>query len=94
MVKWKLVPGSIQDTKTAAGHFATGYRNRKGRFGGVPKPRGSVKVAPVGRKWGVYEAVLVRRQKSASVADAYTTLHPDVKPRKYQTPLDKIKTLL
>jgi len=48
-----LVPSSIYDTKTAAGHFATGYRG--GRFGRTPKPRGSVVVRPVGSKWGVFD---------------------------------------
>ena len=54
--RWRMVPHLIADTKTAAGHYATGYRNRRGRFGGKPKPRGSVKVARFGNKWAVYEA--------------------------------------
>ena len=49
----RLVLGSIHDTKTAAGHFATGYRG--GRFGRTPKPRGSVVVRAVGNKWGVFD---------------------------------------
>ena len=54
-MKRRLVNGSISATKTAAGHFATGYRNRKARWGGTPKPRGSVKVGRVGKCWGVFD---------------------------------------
>jgi len=53
MAKGRLVQGSIHETKTAAGHFATGYRGK--RFGRVGKPRGSVKVQPVGKYWGVFD---------------------------------------
>ncbi|MFO7995693.1 MAG: hypothetical protein R6U93_00870 [Dehalococcoidia bacterium] len=52
----KRVSGLTADTKTAAGHLATGYRNRKGRFGGKPKPPGAVKVKQVeGGKWAVFD---------------------------------------
>ena len=51
----KLVNGSVSATKTAAEHFAVGFRNRKGRWGGKPRPRGSVKVGKVGRCWGVWD---------------------------------------
>tara|TARA_Y100000310_G_C20258729_1_gene612621 strand:- start:451 stop:627 length:177 start_codon:yes stop_codon:yes gene_type:complete len=53
--KWRLVKHLVGDTKTAAGHYAIGYRNRKGRFGGTPKPPGTVKVKAIGKKWGVFE---------------------------------------
>lgn len=53
--KGRLVKGLVADSKTGAGHLATGYRNVKGRFGGKPKPRGSVKVQRVGDKWGVFD---------------------------------------
>ena len=49
----RLVEGSVHATKTAAGHFATGYRGA--RFGRIGKPRGSVKVQPVGQYWGVFD---------------------------------------
>ena len=55
--KWKLVDHLVADTKTAAGYYAIGYRNRRGRFGGTPKKRGTVKVKRVGRQWGVFELV-------------------------------------
>jgi len=51
----KRVPGLTADTRTAAGHMATGYRNREGRFGGKPKPRGSVKVKRVKSGWAVFD---------------------------------------
>lgn len=50
---WKLLANSIHETKTAAGHFATGYRGR--RWGRPGKPRGSVKVGKVGKYWGVFD---------------------------------------
>lgn len=43
----------VYETKTAAGHFATGYRGK--RFGRPGKPPGSVKVEPVGKYWGVFD---------------------------------------
>ncbi len=49
----KLIDGSIHETKTAAGHFAKGYRGS--RFGKTAKPRGSIKVGPVGKFWGVFD---------------------------------------
>jgi len=51
----ELVAGSIYETKTAAGHFAKGYRSK--RFGKTGKPRGSVKVAKVGSYYGVFDCV-------------------------------------
>ena len=51
----RLITGSLYDTKTAAGHFATGYRNRRRRFGGTSKPIGSVVVRRVRDKWGVFD---------------------------------------
>jgi len=51
----KRVPGLTADTKTAAGHYAIGYRNKKGRFGGTPKPSGSVKVKRVKGGWAVFD---------------------------------------
>ena len=51
--KGYLVAGSIYETKTAAGHFAKGYRGK--RFGRQGKPLGSVKVRPVGKYWGVFD---------------------------------------
>lgn len=59
----RLLPGSVHDTKTAAGHFATGYRNARRRFGGIPKPPGSVVVRPVGEKWGVFDRNPKRRSR-------------------------------
>ena len=53
--KGKLVKGLVAETKTAASDMATGYRNKKGCFGGTPKPRGTVKVRRVGSKWGVFD---------------------------------------
>ena len=53
MAKGKLVDGSIFETKTAAGHFAKGYRG--GRFGMPKLPPGSVKVGRVGKYWGVFD---------------------------------------
>ena len=53
--KGKLVPNLIADTKTAAGHYAKGYRNSKRRFGMPAKTRGTVKVERVGDKWGVVD---------------------------------------
>lgn len=53
MAKGKLVDGSIHETKTAAGHFATGYRSK--RFGMPGRPRGSVRVGRVGKYWGVFD---------------------------------------
>ena len=53
MVKWRLLSNSISGTKTAAGHFAKGYRGK--RFGSAGKPRGTVKVGRVGRYWGVFD---------------------------------------
>ena len=49
----KLVSGSVYQTKTAAGHFATGYRSK--RFGFPGRPPGSVKVGKVGKYWGVFD---------------------------------------
>jgi len=49
----KLVPGSLYPTKTAAGDFAKGYRST--RFGRPKRPRGSVRVKKVGKKWGVFD---------------------------------------
>jgi len=49
----QLVDGSIYETKTAAGHFAKGYRSK--RFGSPGRPRGSVKVGKVGKYWGVFD---------------------------------------
>ena len=43
----RLVSGLIEATKTGAGDFARGYRRGK--------PRGSVKVEPVGKYWGVFD---------------------------------------
>ncbi len=43
----RLVAGLIEKTKTGAGDFARGYRR------GLP--RGSVKVEPVGKYWGVFD---------------------------------------
>ena len=56
--KGKLVKGLTAETKTGAGHMATGYRNKAGRFGGKPKPPGTVKVVRVGNKWGVWDTTL------------------------------------
>ena len=53
MATGRLVAGSIHATKTAAGHFATGYRGK--RFGRPGKPLGSVKVKKVGKYWGVFD---------------------------------------
>lgn len=53
--RWRMVPHLIADTKTGAGHYAIGYRNTKRRFGGVSKPRGSVKVGKFGSRWAVFE---------------------------------------
>ena len=53
MAKGKLIEGSIHETKTAAGHFATGYRSK--RFGSPGRPRGSVRVGRVGKYWGVFD---------------------------------------
>jgi len=50
----RLVATSVSPTKTAAGHFATGYRGS--RFGKTRKPYGSVQVRPVGRYWGVFDS--------------------------------------
>jgi len=49
----KLVESSIYPTKTAAGHFAKGYRGKS--FGRPGKPPGSVKVGKVGKYWGVFD---------------------------------------
>ena len=49
----KLVANSIYETKTAAGHFAKGYRSK--RFGSLGRPRGSVKVGKVGKCFGVFD---------------------------------------
>ncbi len=49
----RLVEGSINPTRTAAGNFATGYRSK--RFGRPGKPAGSVRVQTVGRYWGVFD---------------------------------------
>lgn len=49
----KLVNQSIHETKTAAGHFAKGYRSK--RFGKPGKPAGSVRVGKVGKYWGVFD---------------------------------------
>jgi len=43
----RLVSGLIEATKSGAGDFARGYRRGK--------PRGSVKVEPVGKYWGVFD---------------------------------------
>jgi len=48
-----LVAHSIYETKTAAGHFAKGFRGKS--FGRPGKARGSVKVGKVGPYWGVYQ---------------------------------------
>ena len=53
LTKGRLVADSVYETKTAAGHFATGYRGR--RFGRPGKPRGSVRVERVGKYWGVFD---------------------------------------
>lgn len=53
MSKWKLLSNSIYETKTAAGHFAKGYRGK--RFGSAGRPRGTVKVGRVGKYWGVFD---------------------------------------
>ena len=50
----KLVKNSIYQTKTAAGHFAKGYKGKS--FGRPGKPVGSVKVKKVGKYWGVFDA--------------------------------------
>ena len=50
----KLVAHSIYETKTAAGHFAKGFRGKT--FGRLGKPRGSVKVGKVGSCWGVFDS--------------------------------------
>ena len=62
---WKLLAHSISETKTAAGHFATGYRGR--RFGRQGKPRGSVKVGKVGKYWGVFDKDPERHVKIISI---------------------------
>ncbi len=49
----KLVANSIAETKTAAGDFARGYRGKS--FGRKGKPRGSVRVEPVGKYFGVFD---------------------------------------
>lgn len=49
----RLVADSVCTTRTAAEHFAHGYRG--GRFGKPKKPRGSVRVDRVGRGWGVFD---------------------------------------
>ena len=49
----RLVSDSVYTTRTAAGHFAQGYRGK--RFGRQGKPRGSVRVDKVGRGWGVFD---------------------------------------
>lgn len=51
--KRKLVSSSVYPTRTAAGHFAQGYRGK--RFGRPGKPRGSVRVDRVGCGWGVFD---------------------------------------
>ena len=48
----KLVAHSIYETKTAAGHFAKGFRSK--RFGSPGRPPGTVKVGKVGKYWGVF----------------------------------------
>ena len=50
--KGKLV-SPIYETKTAAGHFAIGYRSK--RFGSPGRPRGSVVVKQVGNGFGVFD---------------------------------------
>ncbi|GAI42878.1 unnamed protein product [marine sediment metagenome] len=49
-----LAASSIFATKTAAGHFARGWR-RRGRWAELQGPRGSVRVEPVGKYWGVFD---------------------------------------
>jgi len=53
MAQGKLVEGSIFETKTAAGHFAKGYRGKS--FGRRGMPPGSVVVRKVGKYWGVFD---------------------------------------
>ena len=48
----KLVKNSIYETKTAAGHFAKGFRGMS--FGRPGRPPGTVRVGKVGRYWGVF----------------------------------------
>ena len=48
----KLVKSSIYETKTAAGHFAKGFRSK--RFGAPGRPPGTVRVGKVGKYWGVF----------------------------------------
>ena len=50
----KLVGNSIQLTKTAAEHFAKGYRSKS--FGRTGKPRGTVTIGRVGKYWGVFDS--------------------------------------
>lgn len=49
----KLIAHSIHETKTAAGHFAKGFRGK--HFGRPGRPRGTVKVGKVGKYWGVFD---------------------------------------
>lgn len=53
--KGKVVPNLIADTKTAAEHYARGYRNSKKRWGKPAKVRGTVKVEQIGGKWRVVD---------------------------------------
>jgi len=53
--KGKQIPTLIADTKTAAGHYAKGYRDSKRRRLGLPATRGTVKVQRIGDKWGVFD---------------------------------------
>ena len=65
MTKGKLVDGGIFETKTAAGHFAKGFRSK--RFGSPGRPRGTVKVRKVGKYWGVFDYAPSPRMKYISL---------------------------